>query len=126
MAEAVEAAGEAVALGVRVWFVAGEGAPLADRGRFMDVVGDALGAGAGWAAVPVGRLSDDFFRLRTGLAGELSQAFVNYGVGLAVVGDVSAHVEASTAFRDWVRECDRGRHVWFAPDLPALAARLAA
>jgi len=69
-------------------------------------------------------LADDFFDLSTRLAGEFVQKFVNYGVALAIVGDISAHVAASTALRDSVTESNRGRHLWFAGDLEALAARL--
>jgi hypothetical protein len=52
------------------------------------------------------------------------QKFVNYGVRLAIVGDISAHVAASTPFRDLVYESNRGRQVWFVADLDALDSRL--
>lgn len=54
------------------------------------------------------------------------QKFANYRVGLAVVGDVSAHVEASEALRDFVRESNRGQQVWFVADDAELETRLAA
>ena len=45
-------------------------------------------------------------------------------MGLAVVGDIAGKVAASAALADWVRESNRGRSLWFVPDLDALAARL--
>jgi len=75
-------------------------------------------------AVPVSRFDESFFRLRSGLAGEIMQKFVNYQVRLVVVGDISAQVAASTALRDLVTESNRGRHIWFVDDLDELADRL--
>jgi len=69
--------------------------------------------GAETIVVPVERLDPDFFRLSTGVAGEIVQKFVNYRRRLVVVGDVSAHVARSDAFRDWLREVDRGHDVRF-------------
>ncbi|NUW40224.1 DUF4180 domain-containing protein [Nonomuraea rhodomycinica] len=107
-----------------VFLCAPGGTPLRDTSDLMDVLGEAAWGGARWVAMPVERLHDDFFSLRTGVAGEIAQKFANYRVGLAIVGDVSRHVAASTAFRDWVRESERGRHVWFVRDLEELEARL--
>jgi hypothetical protein len=54
------------------------------------------------------------------------QKAANYRLKFAVLGDVSAHVCASDALRDFVVECNRGRSIFFVADLPALAERLAA
>ncbi|PCE27624.1 alpha/beta hydrolase [Paraburkholderia acidicola] len=80
---------------------------------------------ASWIAIPVERLSDDFFALHTRLAGTVLQKFVNYRVQVAIVGDLSRHLARSTALNDFVRESNRGAAVWFVPDLDALALRLA-
>jgi hypothetical protein len=77
------------------------------------IVGDALGQRADWVVVAVENLSPDFFQLRSGLAGAVVQKFVNYGLRLAIIGDVSAQIAASTAFRDFVVEANRGQHLWF-------------
>ena len=53
------------------------------------------------------------------------QKFVNYRMGLAVIGDISAHTAVSAALADFVWEANRGRRLWFLPDLDALSARLA-
>ena len=76
-------------------------------------------------AIPAARLSPDFLRLSTGLAGEVLQKFVNYGLRVAIVGDVSAAAAASAPLRDFIGESNRGGHVWFVPDLAALEAKIA-
>ncbi|SDK61467.1 DUF4180 domain-containing protein [Nonomuraea jiangxiensis] len=110
----------------RVLVCAADGPPVrADRDA-LDLIGEAWGSGAEWVAVPVERFHEDFFELRTGVAGEITQKFVNYRLGLAVVGDVSRFTDASSALRAWVAESNRGRHLWFVSDLAELAARRAA
>ena len=78
------------------------------------------------SGVPVERLPPAFLDLKTRLAGEVLQKFVNYGLKVALVGDISAAVARSEALRDFVRESNRGRSVWFVEDLAALEAKLGA
>lgn len=54
---------------------------------------------------------DDFFVLRTGLAGEALQKLINYHFKLAIIGDFSQ--VASKALRDFIRESNRGKNVCF-------------
>jgi hypothetical protein len=84
----------------------------------------ALNAGATLIAVPAGRLDAEFFRLRSGLAGEILQKAANYRLKFAVVGDVSEHAASSDALRDFIVECNRGREIFFVDDLVALERRL--
>ncbi|WP_415950741.1 DUF4180 domain-containing protein [Streptomyces sp. KLOTTS4A1] len=101
-----------------------EGDPVAREQDALDLIGEAGYRGAHWAAVPAERFAPDFLVLRTRLAGDVIQKFVQYGVKLAVVGDITAHVAASTALRDFVRECNRGTQTWFVTDLAELEDRL--
>lgn len=101
-----------------------EGAP--GGGSASDLVGAALEAGARWIALSAAGLPKGFLDLSSGIAGEIAQKCVNYRIGLAVLGDIGPAVERSGALRDWVRECNRGGHVWFLADEGDLAARLAA
>jgi hypothetical protein len=101
-----------------------EGPRIADGSAALDLIGDAMYAQVEWLAVPVGRFADEFFTLRTGLAGEIAQKFVNYRLRLAVVGDISRHIAASTAFRDFVHETNRGRQLWFVDSRAELDERL--
>ncbi|MBP6545448.1 MAG: DUF4180 domain-containing protein [Phenylobacterium sp.] len=110
--------------GARIWLCDAQGPRLSSGRDATDIIGDAYGADVAVIALPAARLADEVFDLRTRLAGEFVQKFVNYGVALAIVGDISAHVAASTALRDFVTESNRGRHLWFVENLDALAARL--
>ncbi|GAA2253417.1 MULTISPECIES: DUF4180 domain-containing protein [Kitasatospora] len=111
--------------GTPVLVCAPDGAPLSGEREATDLIGNGAYQGAAWVAVPVERLTDDFFRLRTRVAGDIVQKFANYRLGLAVIGDISRHVSVSTALEDFVRESNRGRQLWFLSDLDALRARLA-
>ncbi|GAA4099515.1 DUF4180 domain-containing protein [Actinomadura miaoliensis] len=90
----------------------------------LDLIGDTAANGADMVVLPVERLDDAFFDLSTRIAGEFLQKFVNYGVRVAIVGDISTHLQASSALRAFVAESNRGRHVWFATTLDDLTTRL--
>lgn len=90
----------------------------------VDIIGAALGNGCALVVLPVERLSDEFFALKTRVAGEMIQKFVNYERRLAIIGDIAHHLEGSGALRDFVTETNRGRQVWFLPDRAALEAKL--
>ena len=75
-------------------------------------------------AVPVTCLPDAVFDLRTGILGEMAQKAANYRVLMVIVGDISSHVAASKAFRDYVYETNRGLALWFVADMATLEARL--
>lgn len=111
--------------GIRVLHLASEGATISSPDDAADLIGDAWAHDASIVAVPVERLDPEFFDLSTGLAGEVTQKFVNYRLRLALVGDISEHVDASAALRDFVWESNHGQHVWFAPDEGALGEKLA-
>lgn len=110
--------------GVTVHLCAADGPPLDGERAATDIIGDAFGTEV--VAVPVARLGEGFLTLSTRIAGEVIQKFVNYGFRLAFVGDISEATAASKALRDFVRESNRGRHVWFVDDMAQLEAKLAA
>lgn len=118
--------GRTVELARSLVYVAAEDPLLATDRDASDIVGEVFSTGARVVAIPVGRLSPAFLDLKTRFAGEVLQKFVNYGFRVAIVGDVSEQVAGSDALRDFVRESNRGRHVWFVEDLDALAAKLSA
>lgn len=91
----------------------------------VTLIGEARSQGATLVAIPVARLAPDFFRLRTGMAGDMLQKFVMYGVRVAMVGDIAQQVEASTALRDFVIESNRGDAIWFVATVGELEKRLA-
>ena len=111
--------------GLRVLAVPAEGAPIGDEAAALDVIGDAFGADAQVVSVPVERLSPDFFRLRSGVAGAVTAKFANYRLRLVVVGDPAHHGASSGPVDDWMREANRGRELWFVADDAELERRLA-
>ncbi|MGW6982071.1 DUF4180 domain-containing protein [Streptomyces sp. NPDC054932] len=102
-----------------------EGEVIAGEREALDCIGDAGYQGAQWVVIPAGRFDDAFFRLGTRVAGAIIQKFVQYRVGIVVLGDISRHTEASPALRDFVRECNRGTQTWFLADAAELGERLA-
>jgi uncharacterized protein YndB with AHSA1/START domain len=101
----------------RRWIVARR---IASERDAVDVVGDAVGAGAELVVLPVGVLDPEFFRLASGLAGAVLQKLVNYRFEVAIVGDIEHRVATSESLRDFVRESNRHGAVRFVPDMSAL------
>ena len=56
-------------------------------------------------------LGEDFFNLRTGVAGELLQKCSNYRMRLAIVGDFSGYT--SKSLRDFIYESNNGKDIFF-------------
>src|SRR5580765_1155942 len=54
-----------------------------------DLLFAAAAKGADWVAIHEANIAPKFFDLRSGLAGEVLQKFVNYRGRLAIVGDIS-------------------------------------
>ncbi|RKP47019.1 DUF4180 domain-containing protein [Trinickia fusca] len=81
---------------------------------------------ATWLALPVQAIHDDFFRLETRLLGNITQKLVNYGLKLAIIGDISHWQMRSNALRSLVYETNRGSAIWFVDDLQALEHKLTA
>ncbi|HPJ02249.1 MAG TPA: DUF4180 domain-containing protein [Candidatus Limiplasma sp.] len=74
------------------------------------------------AVIPAEALDPAFFQLRSGLAGAILQKFVNYGVRVAIAGDFSGYT--SKALRDFIRESNQGRQVYFAATVEEALQRL--
>ena len=74
----------------------------------------AVNAGAYLIAVNKEAIAEDFFRLSTGIAGEVVQKFVNYGYRLAIFGDLSHYT--SKPLHDYIYECNNGKHLSFVAD----------
>jgi hypothetical protein len=107
----------------RVLVYDSKGPAIDCRQRALDLIGEALGLDASMIAIPVARLGEAFFDLRSGLAGEIAQVAVNYRLKLAIVGDIAQHVARSNALRDWVIECNRGGALRFVTGIAELSAQ---
>lgn len=68
-------------------------------------------------------IAEDFFDLRTRIAGDVLQKFINYHFKLAIVGDFSGYT--SKSLRDFMRESNAGRDIFFVPTKEEAIARLA-
>lgn len=58
-------------------------------------------------------LSEQFFDLKTRLAGEILQKFINYQVKVAIIGDFSMY--PSQSLQDFIYECNSGKNIFFLP-----------
>lgn len=58
---------------------------------------------------------EDFFKLSSGIAGEILQKFINYNIKLAVYGDYSGYT--SKPLNDFFYECNNGNHIFFVETL---------
>ena len=56
-------------------------------------------------------ITEDFFVLSTGLAGEILQKYVNYGGRIAIYGNYSHYT--SKPLHDFIYESNRGKDVFF-------------
>jgi len=54
---------------------------------------------------------EDFFVLKTKIAGEILQKFSNYNIKIAIVGDFSSY--ESESLKDFMYESNKGRQVFF-------------
>ena len=68
-------------------------------------------------------ITEDFFILSKGLAGEILQKYVNYGGRIAIYGDYSHYT--SKPLKDFIYESNQGKDVFFADSRQAAISRLA-
>jgi hypothetical protein len=111
--------------GIPVYEVPADGPEVRTGQDAVDLMSAASEGRAALIAIPVERLGDDFFELRTRVAGEITQKFVMYGARVAIVGDISQRIAASKSLAAFVNESNRGHDLWFVENLQALANRLA-
>ena len=53
----------------------------------------------------------EFFNLKTGLAGNLLQKFINHRMKIAIIGDYSGY--SSSSLKDFIYECNNGQNIFF-------------
>ena len=66
--------------------------------------------------------SEEFFRLSSGIAGDVLQKFVNYRTKLAIIGDFSGYT--SKPLHDFIYECNNGNHIFFVNNVEQAVAKL--
>jgi hypothetical protein len=65
---------------------------------------------------------EEFFRLSSGIAGEVLQKFINYRTKLAIIGDFSRYT--SKPLHDFIYECNKGKDIFFVDNLDQAVERL--
>ena len=68
-------------------------------------------------------ITEDFFKLSTGIAGEILQKFATYSKKIAIIGDFSGYT--SKSLKDFIYECNQGSFVYFAADEQTAIMKLA-
>lgn len=69
-------------------------------------------------------ICEDFFDLKTRLAGEILQKFINYHVRIAIIGDFSGYT--SKSLRDFIYESNNEKDIFFLPDKSQAIDKLSA
>lgn len=110
--------------GTQVLVCAPDGEKLKSEQDALDLIGEALQQRTAFILVPVERLAEDFFQLKTRLAGQMLQKFVQYRRHLVILGDISQPLVQSRPFRDFVYEANHGNDVWFVTNMQELHERL--
>ena len=109
--------------GVDIAVVSGDQAEVTTAQAALDLAMTAkYEAGAERIAIDKRVLGEDFFILSTGVAGEILQKFTNYHVKAAVFGDYSRYT--SKPLRDFIRESNRGKDVFFTASREEAVERL--
>lgn len=67
-------------------------------------------------------VTEEFFKLSTGIAGVVLQKFINYRKKIAIIGDYSQYT--SRPLQDFIYESNRGRDIFFVENLDEAAERL--
>lgn len=67
-------------------------------------------------------INPDFFKLKTGLAGEILQKFVNYYVKLAIVGNFEKY--KSKSLKSFIIECNNSNQFFFVSSISEAIERL--
>ena len=100
--------------GVNVAVVTSEELVIADVQAALDLIATAwYEAECDRIVVHKTMLAESFFDLKTRLAGDILQKFINYKAKLAIVGDFSVY--ASKSLKDFIYESNNGNDIFFLP-----------
>jgi hypothetical protein len=81
----------------------------------LDLMGDSGSNNCNRIIIREKNLHPDFFRLQTGLAGEILQKFSNYNIKLAIIGDFSEY--KSKSLQSFICESNKGNRIFFVDSL---------
>ncbi len=109
--------------GVPVAVLMGDEIVLTDEQSALDLLATVqYETGTNRIAIDKAAVAEDFFVLRTGIAGAILQKFINYDVKCAIIGDFSN--VTSKALRDFIYESNQGKDIFFVATLEEAVMRL--
>jgi len=82
----------------------------------LDLLGNSYYQGFEYLILHEKNITDDFFDLKNGLAGEILQKFSNYRMSLAIVGDFEKYTKKS--IRDFIYESNKAGRINFTATIP--------
>jgi hypothetical protein len=83
----------------------------------LDLIGETVNENCSFIILQEKNLHSDFYKLHTGLAGDILQKFSNYNFRLAVIGDFTKY--KSKNLQDFIRESNKGNRIFFIESLDA-------
>ena len=87
---------------------------IRDSQSILDLIADLNYSGCSDFILYKEDFSEDFFDLKTGVAGDILQKMANYRIRIAIIGDFSGYT--SNSLRAFIRECNRGNQTFFVAD----------
>jgi hypothetical protein len=111
--------------GLRIAELPKNGEQLRSDRQAVDIISEVAACQPELIIIPVERFGDEFFHLKTRVAGEVLQKFVTYRKRVVILGDISARLNESSSLRDFVYECNARREIWFVTSLDELDQKLA-
>jgi hypothetical protein len=95
---------------------------ISEAQDILDLMGDAVSENSNRMIIREENLNPDFFRLQTGLAGEILQKFSNYNFKLAIIGDFTKY--KSKNLQDFMRESNKGNRIFFVSSFEEALSKL--
>lgn len=95
----------------KVAIISAEGLVIKDLNDALDLMANVQYSGCDKMLLRKEQITEDFFELKTKLAGDILQKYTNYKMKIAIVGDFSSY--NSKSLSDFIYECNQGDMVLF-------------
>ncbi len=96
--------------GVEYYVVGSEEIVIRDEASALDLIGELYYAEDKNVIIPIEAIEDEFWDLKTTVAGNVFQKFVQYEIVVAVLGNIE---NAGTSLKAFIRESNRGTNLFF-------------
>lgn len=97
---------------------------LKETGDFLDLMANADYVEADAMIIRKSNTIQEFFDLKTGIAGEILQKFSTYRKKLAIIGDYTDY--SSESLKAFIRESNRSGRIYFVDSLESAIGKLKA